>query len=212
MPLLSNKRIEYHLSRLDIDNLDHNPFVQFQSWLDEAVQDEVPEPTAMSLATSTLIGRPSSRMVLLKELDPKGFVFFSNYESKKGKHINENPWGALLFFWPRLERQVRIEGKISKTLQEKSDEYFYSRPQGGKISAWASPQSQRIPGREYLENLQTDYEKLFRTRALERPRHWGGYILKPDLFEFWQGRENRLHDRFEYILIGHIWEIHRLAP
>ncbi|MBN2481282.1 MAG: pyridoxamine 5'-phosphate oxidase [Bacteroidales bacterium] len=207
-----NKGREYRLSRLEIDMLDHNPYVQFQNWLQEAIQAEIPDPTAMSLSTSTPGGRPSSRIILLKDLNPEGFVFFTNYESKKGSQINENPLGALLFFWPELERQVRIEGRISKIISEKSDEYFYSRPQGGKISAWASPQSQPIPNREYLENLQEDYQKLFKTRELKRPGHWGGYMLKPDLFEFWQGRANRLHDRFEYNLKGHIWEIHRLAP
>ncbi len=212
MSELSNIGKEYHLSNLEIDMLDQNPFVQFNNWLHEAIQTQANEPTAMSLSTSTPDGKPSSRMVLLKEINDEGFVFFTNYESKKGNQISINPLGALLFFWPELERQVRIEGNISKIIPEKSDEYFYARPQGGKISAWASPQSQRIPNREYLENLQEDYEKLFRTRSLERPRHWGGYILKPDLYEFWQGRNNRLHDRFEYSLKGHIWEIHRLAP
>lgn len=212
MSKLSNIRKEYQLSKMEIDMLDQNPLVQFNNWLNEAIQAKVDEPTAMSLSTSTPDGRPSSRMVLLKEINDEGFVFFTNYESKKGIQINVNPLSALLFFWPELERQVRIEGTISKIIPEKSDEYFYARPQGGKISAWASPQSQRIPNREYLENLQEDYEKLFKTRSLERPRHWGGYILKPDLFEFWQGRDNRLHDRFEYSLKGHIWEIHRLAP
>ncbi len=212
MSELPNIRKEYHLSNLEVDMLDQNPFVQFNNWLNEAIQAEAIEPTAMSLSTSTPDGRPSSRMVLLKEINDEGFVFFTNYESKKGIQISINPLGALLFFWPKLERQVRIEGTISKIIPEKSDEYFYARPQGGKISAWSSPQSQHIPNREYLENLQKDYEKLFKTRSLERPRHWGGYILKPDLYEFWQGRDNRLHDRFEYSLKGHIWEIQRLAP
>lgn len=212
MSELSNIRKEYRLSNLEIDMLDQNPLVQFKNWLNDAIQAGAKEPTAMSLSTSTPDGRPSSRMVLLKEINDEGFVFFTNYESKKGIQISVNPLGALLFFWQELERQIRIEGTISKINPEKSDEYFYARPQGGKISAWASPQSQRIPNREYLENLQEDYEKLFKTRSLERPRHWGGYILKPDLYEFWQGRDNRLHDRFEYSLKGHIWEIHRLAP
>ncbi len=212
MSELSNIRKEYHVSNLEIDMLDQNPLVQFKNWLNEAIQADAKEPTAMSLSTSTPDGRPSSRMVLLKEINDEGFVFFTNYESKKGIQISVNPLGALLFFWQELERQVRIEGTISKINPEKSDEYFYARPQGGKISAWASPQSQRIPNREYLENLQEDYEKLFKTRSLERPRHWGGYILKPDLYEFWQGRDNRLHDRFEYSLKGYIWEIQRLAP
>ncbi len=151
-------------------------------------------------------------MMLLKDIDDDGLTFFTNYESRKSIQINENPYGALLFYWPDLERQVRMEGRISKATSEKSDEYYFSRPQGGKIGAWASPQSQRIPGREYLENLQEDYLKLFKTGALGRPAHWGGYKLKPKLFEFWQGRESRLHDRFEYTLKSGMWEIHRLAP
>jgi pyridoxamine 5'-phosphate oxidase len=151
-------------------------------------------------------------MVLLKEIAPDGFIFFTHYESKKAAQINSNPYGALLFFWPDLERQIRIEGRISFNQSQKSDEYYYSRPEGGKIGAWVSPQSQRIPNREYLEKLQEDYTQLFHTRDLRRPPHWGGYKLKPELYEFWQGRENRLHDRFEYTLKGHIWDIHRLAP
>jgi pyridoxamine 5'-phosphate oxidase len=212
MAELQEIRREYAHSRLDIDNLDINPIVQFQYWLNEALRAGVAEPTAMVLSTSTIRGKPSSRVVLLKNLDHDGFTFFSNYESRKGIQISENPNGSLLFYWPELERQVRIEGKISRTLRHVSDEYFQSRPEGSKTGAWASPQSRRVPSRGYLDNLQRDYLELFKTRTLERPENWGGYKLLPELIEFWQGRENRLHDRFEYTLNGNVWEIYRLAP
>lgn len=197
---------------LEIDNLDADPIVQFRYWLNEALNSNVPEPTAMVLSTTSPEGRPSARVVLLKAVDNYGFTFFTNYESKKAMHIEANPVGSLLFFWPQLERQVRIEGRILKTAPHESDEYFATRPEGSKIGAWASPQSRRIPNREYIENLHRDYMRLFRTKPMERPENWGGYKLIPDLIEFWQSRENRLHDRFEYTRKGSIWEIYRLAP
>jgi pyridoxamine 5'-phosphate oxidase len=205
-------RKEYNLSRLDMDSLDNNPLVQFKYWLNEALRSGVPEPTAMVLATASADGKPSSRVVLLKSLDDDGFTFFTNYGSRKGIQITANPFGSLLFFWPHLERQVRIEGKIFKTHPHESDEYFRTRPDGSKIGSWASPQSKRIPSREYLESLHQDYLEMFRSKSPERPENWGGYKLMPQLVEFWQGRENRLHDRFEYTRNGSIWEIHRLAP
>ncbi len=209
---LHDIRKEYKFARLEIDNLDANPIVQFRFWLNEALHSGIDEPTAMVLSTSTSDGKPSSRVVLLKNLDEDGFTFFTNYESKKGLQIGSNPFGSLLFFWPQLERQVRIEGKIFQTLRHESDEYFTARPEGSKIGAWSSPQSRRIPSREYLENLQKDYMNMFRTRTLGRPENWGGYKLVPYLVEFWQGRENRLHDRFEYSRKDNMWEINRLAP
>ena len=172
----------------------------------------VTEPTAMTLATATPDGRPTARIVLLKDLNQNGFTFFTNYESKKGRQLESNPHAALVFFWSELERQVRIEGKVVKALRRISDEYFNARPEGSKIGSWASPQSQRIPNREYMENLQRDYLELFQHKKMERPENWGGYVLIPNLYEFWQGRESRLHDRFEYTLNGNIWEIQRLAP
>jgi pyridoxamine 5'-phosphate oxidase len=212
MANLQEIRKDYRLSRLDIETLDNDPLVQFKYWLNEAIRANVPEVTAMALSTATTDGKPTSRMVLLKQLDHDGFTFFTNYESKKGQQLQLNPFGSLLFFWPQLERQVRIEGKIARCSRRDSDEYFNSRPDGSKIGAWASPQSRRIPNRDYLENLQQDYYNLFRNKPLERPENWGGYKLLPNLMEFWQGRENRLHDRFEYTLNGNLWEIHRLAP
>lgn len=202
--------METHL--LEIDNLDADPIVQFRYWLNEALNSNVPEPTAMVLSTSTSDGKPSSRIVLLKGIDNYGFTFFTNYESRKATEIASNPQGSLLFYWVTLERQVRIEGKLLKTAPHESDEYFSSRPEGSKIGAWASPQSKRIPNREYIENLQRDYMRLFRSKTLERPENWGGYKLVPDVIEFWQSRENRLHDRFEYVRKGSLWEIYRLAP
>jgi len=212
MPDLSNLRREYLSGKLDIDMLDNNPYIQFRNWVDNAIRAGIPDATAMALSTATADGKPSSRIVLLKDVEADGLVFFTNYESRKALQIRENPYGALLFFWPDLERQIRVEGKITRVPSEKSDEYYYSRPQGGRIGAWASPQSKKIPGREYLEKLQEDYTSLFKSKELPRPAVWGGYKLHAKLFEFWQGRENRLHDRFEYSLKGHMWEIHRLAP
>jgi pyridoxamine 5'-phosphate oxidase len=209
---LQNIRKEYRLAQLDIDNLDVNPIVQFRYWLNDAIQSGITEPTAMVLSTASAEGRSSSRIVLLKNLSEDGFTFFTNYESKKGMQIASNPFGSLLFYWPQLERQVRIEGKIYRTLRHESDEYFVTRPEGSRIGAWSSPQSRRIPNREYLEGLQKDYLEMFRTRTLDRPENWGGYRLVPDLMEFWQGRENRLHDRFEYTRKDNGWEVYRLAP
>jgi pyridoxamine 5'-phosphate oxidase len=209
---LQDIRKEYNLAQLDFGNLDANPLIQFRYWLNEALKNGVPEATAMVLSTATVEGKTSSRVVLLKELDNDGFSFFTNYESKKAFQIAANPSGSLLFFWPQLERQVRIEGKILKALRHESDDYFKTRPEGSKIGAWASPQSKRVPNREYLENLQKDYLQLFKAKVLERPENWGGYKLIPNLVEFWQGRENRLHDRFEYVWNGGMWEIYRLAP
>ncbi len=212
MKNLSDIRKEYRDARLDADQLNDDPFRQFSKWLEEALTAGVNEPTAMALSTVSSACRPSSRMVLLKDMDDRGFTFFTNYESKKGLELSENPYAALLFFWPELERQVRIEGRVTRIVIGKSDLYFRSRPEGSKVSAWASPQSRPVPSRQYLESLHRDYAMLFRSREPERPQSWGGYILFPVLFEFWQGRENRLHDRFEYSLKGRIWEIQRLAP
>jgi len=212
MKNLHDIRKDYNLARIEPENLDANPLLQFRFWLNDAMQAGVHEPTAMVLSTATAGGRPSSRVVLLKEVDTEGFTFFTNYESRKGMQLTENPNAALLLFWPELERQIRIEGSVSKTSRQRSDAYFQSRPEGSRIGAWASPQSHRIPNREYLENLESDYRTLFRSKQAERPEHWGGYTLLPTSLEFWQGRENRLHDRFEYVLNGNMWEIYRLAP
>lgn len=209
---ISDSRREYLSRKLSYKDLNTDPFLQFKKWLNEAYDQNLTDANAMTLATSTSDGKPTARILLLRHWDEKGFVFFTNYESKKGFQIAENPWGALVFYWSLLERQIRIEGKIVKTSREESDDYFDSRPEGSQVGAWASPQSKKIPSREYLESLQEDYIEVFKNSQLKRPINWGGYRLIPDLFEFWQGRENRLHDRFEYIRENGSWSIYRLAP
>ncbi|HBI81412.1 MAG TPA: pyridoxamine 5'-phosphate oxidase [Bacteroidales bacterium] len=209
---MNQLRHEYSLRTLNENEVKSSPIEQFDYWLREAIESGIPEPNAMTLATSTFNGKPSARVVLLKHYDEKGLSFFTNYESRKAKNILQNPYGALVFFWPELERQVRIEGKIQKTSDAESDRYYSTRPDGSKIGAWASPQSSVIPNRKYLERLLADFEEEFKGKSIKRPPNWGGYILVPTLFEFWQGRPNRLHDRIQYSLINNQWEIERLAP
>jgi len=209
---IANIRKEYtqkQLSELDINS---NPFSQFDIWMKETIESYIPEPNAMTLATSSFEGKPSARIILLKKYDESGFSFFTNYNSRKSKNIIQNPYGALVFFWPELERQIRIEGKISKVSDKESDLYFKTRPEGSKIGAWASPQSQVIPNRKYLENLNADFKEEFSKKPIKRPPNWGGYLLVPTLFEFWQGRPDRLHDRIQYTLTNSRWNIERLAP
>ncbi|HEX9649937.1 MAG TPA: pyridoxamine 5'-phosphate oxidase [Cyclobacteriaceae bacterium] len=206
-------RREYSSSRLDENSVSEDPFVQFKEWMQDAIKSNIIEPTAMNLATATIDGRPSSRIVLLKETSGIGFVFYTNYQSQKGLEIEQNPFGALNFFWVSLERQVRIEGVIEKISFEESDAYFRERPRGSQIGAWTSPQSQRIANREILEQRNQEMEKRFHDKEVPRPAQWGGYILVPNMFEFWQGRENRLHDRIQYTLQkDNNWLINRVAP
>ncbi len=212
MATLDELRREYIHDHLDFEDLNSDPFIQLKYWLNDAIKAQIKDANAMALSTSEPGGKSSLRMVLLKNLDHTGLVFFTNYNSKKGRHIAANPYGAILFYWRELDRQVRVEGKIEKTSRKESDEYFMIRPEESKIGAWASPQSDRIPDREYLDHLIFDFTNLFRNKSLERPENWGGYRMIPDLFEFWQGRESRLHDRFEYIWNNGAWEINRLAP
>jgi pyridoxamine 5'-phosphate oxidase len=181
--------------------------------MQEAIQAKVHEANAMHLSTVDGSGRPSGRIVLLRGLDAGGFVFFTNYESKKGKQLLENPFVALTFFWPELERQVRIEGKIEKISANESDEYFFSRPRGNRLGAWASPQSQVIGSREELDRLTALLEAQYPgDTPIPRPAHWGGYRVVPELIEFWQGRASRLHDRIQYKQLPSGWMIERLAP
>ncbi len=191
-----------------------SPFDQFTAWFDEALAAQVPEPNAMTLATVDERGHPSARIVLIKGADPRGFVFYTNYESRKGHELAANPRASLLFFWQPLERQVRIEGTIEKTSAEESDAYFHSRPLGSRLGAWASRQSQPVD-RETLEAALRDCEQRYGD-APPRPGHWGGYRLVPDRFEFWQGRPSRLHDRLVYEPDGSgdgkSWRIVRLSP
>ncbi|MFT4073364.1 MAG: pyridoxamine 5'-phosphate oxidase [Dysgonamonadaceae bacterium] len=205
-------RKDFTLKELDEMQLPQSPVEAFEIWFQEAMQSQVNEPGAMNLATVNSEGSPSSRIVLLKEIKPDGFVFFTNYDSKKAKHLAQNPHCTLNFVWHELERQVRIEGIAEKIAPEESDKYFEVRPEKSKLGAWTSPQSEVIPNREYLEVMYGQFEKIFENKPVVRPGNWGGYIVKPSLFEFWQGRSNRLHDRIQYRLENQIWIKERLAP
>jgi len=198
---------------LDEKLIDPNPVIQFQRWLDEAIAAHLPLPEAMTLATATTDGKPSARLVLLKRADENGFVFFTNYRSTKARDLDNNPFAALVFYWPQLERQVRVEGKVQRTSVAESQEYFQTRPRESQIGALASPQSEVISGREVLEQRAAELEQLYRDRTIECPTHWGGYRLLPERIEFWKGRVGRLHDRILYELEADgSWAIKRLAP
>ena len=210
---LQNLRIEYSSSPINESTVDANPISFFGKWFDEAMAAEVREPNAMTLATATRDGIPSARIVLLKGADKNGFSFYSNYLSRKGKELAKNPSACLVFFWPELGRQVRIEGKILKLSKEESEAYFATRPFGSQLGAVVSPQSQVIANREVLDVAYTAYEQKFEGKKIPKPAHWGGYILQPIAIEFWQGRESRLHDRVKYALMEKgKWKIERLAP
>lgn len=204
-------RKDYALRRLDESDVDADPFKQFHAWLREAIEAQVPEPTAMTLATADASGRPSARIMLLKALDARGFVFYTNYESRKGAELAARPQAALAFFWKELERQVRIEGAIEKVSAAEADEYFASRPLGSRIGAWASTQSATIESREWLERRVQEAAGRF-GEAPPRPPHWGGYRVLPDAIEFWQGRSSRLHDRLAYAREAGGWKLRRLSP
>ncbi len=193
-------------------DLDPDPFKQFAKWFEDAKRTGMIHPEAFSLATATAGGKPATRMVLLKEFDERGFVFYTNYESRKADELAANPQSALLFYWPDLERQVRIEGRIGKVTEEESAAYFASRPRGSQIGAWASAQSSIIENREELEVLVKKYEDQFRGQVVPLPPFWGGYRCIPESIEFWQGRLNRLHDRLRYLRQGDRWKIVRLSP
>jgi pyridoxamine 5'-phosphate oxidase len=205
-------RKEYTLKEFDTHHAHTNPFEQFNSWFQEALNAELPEPTAMHLATVSPAGKPSGRIVLLKGVDT-GFVFYTNYDSRKGKDLINNPFAAVTFFWAELERQVRIEGRIEKVKAELSDEYFRSRPLESQYGALASPQSQVVENRDFLERTYQEVLQKFNGQLPPRPENWGGFRLLPEVFEFWQGRKNRLHDRLRYkIAVNDQWKIERLAP
>ncbi|MBK7426537.1 MAG: pyridoxamine 5'-phosphate oxidase [Saprospiraceae bacterium] len=210
---ISALRQEYASHILTETEINPDPFTQFNIWFKEATEAKEPEPNAMALATAEISGKPSNRMVLLKGIEEGGFCFFTNYLSKKGEHLSENPFAALLFWWYTLERQIRIEGKVELLDPLKSDNYFKSRPIGSQVGAIASPQSQIIENRADMEaRFASEWEKYQETSIVQRPDYWGGYVLIPDLFEFWQGRPNRLHDRIQFKLNEHgEWEMNRLA-
>ncbi len=210
---LANIRTDYTKLKLGEDMLQSNPFTQFEKWMNEALAQNVMEPNAMTIATVNTEGKPSLRVVLLKGFDEKGFVFFTNYESRKGEELLQNPSVALNFFWITMERQVRIEGIVKKIDEAASTSYFQSRPKESQISAWASPQSREVESREVLENKVQDLEKQYQSDAvLPKPEFWGGYIVEPTYFEFWQGRANRLHDRLVFEKSENSWKMKRIAP
>jgi len=204
---------DYSNETLDEETIDPDAIKQFQSWFSDAVAERLPLPEAMTLATATKEGRPSARMVLLKQIDDEGFVFYTNYRSSKAKQLEENPFAALVFYWPQLERQVRVEGSVSRVSAQESDDYFRSRPRDSQIGALASPQSEVIEGREILVQRFGELEASYLDRDVERPEHWGGYRVKAERIEFWKGRSGRLHDRILYELQSNgSWTIKRLAP
>ncbi len=209
---LADLRREYSLEELSESTIDHDPFGQFSAWMNEALNSKVLEPTAMTVSTVDAASRPSARVVLLKGFDANGFVFFTNYESKKATDLDSNPNISLHFFWPGLERQIIIIGQAVKTTREESEEYFAKRPVESRIGAWASSQSSLLGTREELEDSVSDIRRKFTGQEIPCPPFWGGFRVTPDGFEFWQGRESRLHDRICYDLKGGEWIISRLSP
>lgn len=209
---LSNIRKVHSLGHLLEEETGENPFKLFSAWLSLAVEDDPSESNAFSLSTSDHNGKPSSRMMLLKELDSRGFVFYTNYESRKGKELSENPQSAMLFFWPRLEKQIRIEGKAEKVSRQETEKYFSIRPRESQLGAHASKQSRVIPDRSTLDSTYQDLEKKFENQDVPAPESWGGFRLIPDVIEFWQGRPSRLHDRIRFRLENKKWIKERLNP
>jgi pyridoxamine 5'-phosphate oxidase len=212
MTSIADIRKDYKLQSLNEDDAS-SPFELFDKWWQEALTAQIEEVNAMTLATASADAVPSARIVLLKGYDHKGFVFFTNYNSFKGQQLEENPRATLVFFWKELERQVRITGLVSKTSDEESDQYYHSRPEGSRLGAWASPQSQVIENRQWLEDNEKQFRNKFAGQPVPRPPHWGGYRVKPVSFEFWQGRSSRLHDRLQFGLLSDgVWQLERLAP
>ena len=208
---IADLRKDYMQRGLQESDVDPDPIAQFRRWFDEALAAHLPEPNAMTLATATPDGKPSARSVLLKGFDQRGFVFFTNYESRKAHELIANPQAALIFYWAELERQVRVEGSVSRVSEEESDAYFASRPRSSQLGAWTSPQSQVIAGRAVLDQRLEQMGQQFGD-DVPRPPHWGGFRVAPQVIEFWQGRPSRLHDRLRYRCEDGRWIIERLAP
>lgn len=209
---LQDLRQDYHSNQLGEQDILQDPMKQFEKWFEEAMAAKIYEPNVMTLATADKSGRPNARIVLLKGFDEKGFSFYTNYLSQKGKELRKNPYACLVFFWAEMERQVRIEGLVEKLDKTVSEEYFHSRPFGSQIGAIASPQSQSINSRTELEQKVSELSQQYEGKIVPKPSHWGGYLVKPTCIEFWQGRSSRLHDRIQYKLTGQDWKIERLAP
>lgn len=210
---MSRLRREYSKATLERGDLEADPIRQFHIWYEQALAASVPEPNAMTLATATLDGRPSARIVLLKGVDARGFTFHTSYDSRKGREIADNPRASLVFFWQPLERQVRVEGSVERVSEAESDEYFRSRPIGSRLGAWASPQSAVVPDRQAFEGRAGEILERYPEGEIPRPPNWGGLRVVPDAVEFWQGRPSRLHDRFLYRRSSSgDWTIERLAP
>jgi pyridoxamine 5'-phosphate oxidase len=208
----SRLRKEYTSAGLVEDDVDPDPIVQFHNWFEKVIEADLHEPNAMTLATASREGGPSARIVLLKGYDERGFVFYTNYEGRKARELEANPLCALLFYWGELERQVRVEGRARRIPGEESDAYFSSRPRGSRLGAWASEQSQPVEDRNVLEERVRALEAEYEGREIPRPPFWGGYRVEPEVVEFWQGRENRLHDRIVYRRTGEGWKMERLQP
>jgi pyridoxamine 5'-phosphate oxidase len=209
---IADIRKDYKQQTLSESDVAPTPMAQFDKWWSDAIASNIDEVNAMTLATITSDGKPAARIVLLKGYDENGFVFYTNYESNKAKDLATNPYASVVFFWKELERQVRVEGTVIKTSSSVSDAYFTSRPKGSQIGAWASPQSQVITNRTMLEEQVVSLNKTYENAPIQRPAHWGGYVIQPTQIEFWQGRSSRLHDRIRYRLINQNWVIDRLAP
>ena len=209
---ISDERRQYTHGALDPNQLDSDPLTQFRRWLDDAIEAKLVDATSMTLATATLDGRPSARVVLLKGMDENGFVFYTDYESRKGQELSANPYAAMVFYWSKFDRQVRVEGRVEKIARDQSRVYFHSRPRDSQLAALASHQSTVIKNRVELETRMDTMALQFKGNQVPRPEHWGGYSLIPQTIEFWQGRSNRLHDRLLFTRHNEDWQIDRLSP
>lgn len=209
---LSKMRQEYDAESLNEADMASDPIKEFMEWMNAAIAAKLSEPNAMVIATSTSDGKPSARVVLLKEVNNCGFVFFTNYLSRKGMELLSNPFAAVVFDWHDMGRQVRIEGRVEKLSAEESDNYFNTRPENAKTGSWSSPQSKIIKSRDELDELQKETERMFAGNTIYRPSHWGGFLIRPEVIEFWKGRQSRMHDRIAYYKTEDGWSINRLAP